>query len=337
MTLFRDLRRSSGRVLVPVAIAAALLAACGGGTSQVQAFKPSRLIVFGDENSLIADDAGSSDGFKYSINDRSTATAGRCQTLPTFVQSVATHYELVFAQCNPLGSTPKAFLQALPLAKIDDPVTGLGRQIAKQGDLNANDMVTVMIGSNDIIELYERSQAGMSTGDAVAEVQRRGSVAAAQVNAILKTGARALVFTIPDLSLSPYAVNAARTNPGATGQLANLTYQFNAYLRTRINATAYDGRNYGLVLADDIVAAMAATPTSYLNAPAAANVAACVTTPVGGTAAAVASAVLACDTTTLVAGASSSSHLWASDRHLGPNAHSRIGSQAVSRASGNPF
>ena len=336
MTLFRELRRSSGRVLVPVAIAAALLAACGGGTSQVQAFKPSRLIVFGDENSLIEND-GSNDGFKYSINDRSSTTGGKCQTLPTFVQAVANHYGFVFAQCNPLGATPKAFLQALRLAKIDDPTTGLGQQIANQGDLNASDMVTVMIGSNDIIELYERSQAGMSTGDALAEVQRRGGHAADKVNAILKTGARALVFTIPDLSLSPYAVNAARTNPGATGQLANLTYEFNAYLRTRINAAAYDGRNYGLVLADDIVAAMAKTPTSYLNAPAITTVAACANTPVGGTGDAMASAVLACDTTTLVTGASSSSHLWASDRHLGPNAHSRVGDQAVSRAANNPF
>jgi hypothetical protein len=34
-----------------------------------------------------------------------------------------------------------------------------------------------------------------------------------------------------------------------------LTYQFNAYLRTKIDSSAYDGRNYGLVLADDIVAA----------------------------------------------------------------------------------
>ncbi len=336
MTLFRELRRSSGRVLVPVAIAAALLAACGGGTSQVQAFKPSRLIVFGDENSLIEDD-GNSDGFKYSINDRSTGSVGRCLTLPTFVQAVATHYGLVFGPCNPLGTTPKAFVQAMRLAKVDDSSTGLGQQIANQGDLNAYDMATVMIGSNDIIDLYERTQAGLSTGDAIKEAQRRGGVAAAQVNAILKTGARALVFTIPDLSLSPYAVKAAATNPGAIGQLANLSYEFNAYLRTRIDATAYDGRNYGLVLADDIVAAMAKTPAAYLSAPAVSNVAACANLPDSSSVDDIATAVLTCDTTTLVDGASSSTHLWASDRHLGPNAHSRIGSQAVSRASGNPF
>jgi hypothetical protein len=336
MTLFRDLRRVGALVLAPAVIAAALLAACGGGTEQVQAFKPARLIVFGDENSMIENDGGN-DGFKYTVNDRSTTAVGRCQALPIFAQAVASHYGFVFAQCNPLGIAPKAFIQALRLAKVDDPSTGLSQQVANQGDLNARDMVTVMIGSYDIIELYERSQAGMSSTDALAEAQRRGSHVADKVNAILKTGARALVFTIPDLSLSPYAVNAAKTNPGAPGQLANLTYEFNAYLRTRIDPAAYDGRNYGLVLADDIVAAMAKTPTTYLSAPAVANVAACANLPDGGTADDIASAVLSCDVTTLVTGAASNSHLWASDRHLGPNAHSRIGDQAVARAANNPF
>ena len=71
MTLFCDVRhRASGtRVLklLPVLVSALLLTACGGGTEQVKSFKPERLIVFGDENSLIEDavDAtGVHDGFK---------------------------------------------------------------------------------------------------------------------------------------------------------------------------------------------------------------------------------------------------------------------------------
>ena len=42
-------------------------------------------------------------------------------------------------------------------------------------------------------------------------------------------------------------------------------------------------------------------------------------------------------TSTLVTGASTGSHLWADDRHLGPDAHSRIGQQLQSRAVNNPF
>ena len=42
-------------------------------------------------------------------------------------------------------------------------------------------------------------------------------------------------------------------------------------------------------------------------------------------------------TTTLVTGGGVATHLWASDRILGPEAQSRIGQQAQSRAVHNPF
>ena len=48
MTVFSVLRRIGRQVGLPAAVAA-LLVGCGGGTSQIQAFKPSRLIIFGDE------------------------------------------------------------------------------------------------------------------------------------------------------------------------------------------------------------------------------------------------------------------------------------------------
>ena len=339
MTFLSDLRRLGARVLAPAALAAALLAACGGSTSQVEAFKPDRLIVLGDENSMIEDfvDAeGKHDGFKYTLNDRSATTTGKCLNLPNLAQSVASLYGFVFAQCNPTDITPKAFILAKRHAKVDDPTTGLAQQLSGTTDLGKADLVMMMIGSNDIIELYERTLSGLSAADALAESQRRGALAADRINAVLATGARALVITVPDLGLSPYAVHANRTNPGASGLLGSLTYEFNAYLRTRIDATRYDGRNYGLVLADDIVAAMSKLPTSFLTAPSVASVAACGTAD-GQTADAVATAVLGCNITNLVTDANSGSHLWASDRHLGPSAHSRIGVQAQSRAATNPF
>ena len=334
MTLFRDLRRLGASVLTPALVMAALMTACGGGTQQVEKFQPLRLIVFGDESSLIENDANN-DGFKYGINDRSPST-GKCLALPIFAQLVASHYGFVFEQCNPNTASPQAFTRALRLARVDDPTTGLAQQIANQGGLNARDLVTVMIGTNDIIEVYERTQAGLSNNDAIDEVRRRGGHVADQVNAILSTGARALVITVPNLASSPYAVAASSINPGASALMGTLSYEFNAFLRTRINAAAYDGRNYGLVLADDIVAAMAKTPTAYLSAPAITSQPACVV-PDGASADAAASAVLNCDVSNLVSGAAYNTHLWASDRHLGPNAHSRIGAQAVSRAANNPF
>ena len=355
MTFSSELRRLGARVLAPVALAAALLAACGGGTSQVQAFKPDRLIVLGDENSLIedfVDAAGKHDGFKYTINDRSSTTSAKCLALPIAAQSVAALYGFAFQQCNPNAITPQAFILAARGATVGSVSTGLAAQLQKvktatQGnDLGAKDLVMLQIGGNDIIELYERTLGGLSPADAVAEAQRRGTLAANQVNdAILATGARALVITVPDLGLSPYAVNANKTKPGASGLLGSLTYEFNAYLRTRIDASRYDGRNYGLVLADDIVAAMSKLPASLLAAPAVASVAACEIAD-GLSADQVASAVLKCNTTAtvsstteikLVEGTNSGSHLWASDRHIGPSAQSRIGAQAQSRAGTNPF
>ena len=206
MTLFRDLRRLGATLLAPVMLSTALLVACGGGTQQVQSFVPARLIVFGDENSMIKND-GSGDGFKYTVNDRS-ASKGKCLALPTFAQSLASLYGFVFEQCNPNGDTPKAFIRAQRLATVDDASTGLAQQLASQADLNRKDLVSVMIGSNDIIELYERTQSGLARAAALAEAQRRGALAAVQVNAMLATGARAIVFTVPDLSSSPYAARA---------------------------------------------------------------------------------------------------------------------------------
>jgi len=63
----------------------ALLAACGGGSSQVESFKPTRLIAFGDEAS-----AFEADGRKYAVNGlASGGAANGCRALPIWTQVVA--------------------------------------------------------------------------------------------------------------------------------------------------------------------------------------------------------------------------------------------------------
>ena len=329
MTFFCDLRRFGARVLAPVALATAVLMACGGGTSQVAAFKPTRLLVLGDESSVLVND-GSHDGFKYGLNDRRGTAAGKCLALGTVAQRVAALYGFVSSECNPLAAEPKAFIRATPGAKVAD----LTAQLAGvTGQLGASDLVNVLIGVNDVIGAYEHVRAGTLTADAAVGVVRgSGGLLAAQINSILGTGARALVVTIPDLSLSPYAAKAYKTDPNAFALLRTLSYEFNANMRTRIDGTSFDGRNYALVLADDIVAAMSKSPASFLTAPANATAAVCTT-----------ASALDCQitndatTTTLVTGGGVATHLWASDRILGPEAQSRIGQQAQSRAVHNPF
>ncbi len=334
MTSFRDLRRLGARLLAPAGLcavlSAALLAACGGSTSQVISFVPDRLIALGDENSVIVND-GSDDGFRYTLNDRRSTKADKCRAAPIVVQTVATHYGYAFAECNPDKVTPKAFSFAKAGALIEDPITGLAAQFAAVAKPGPTDLVTVLIGGNDIIALYERVRAGaLSDGAAIEEAKRLGRSAAATISAMLATGARGLVITVPDVSLTPYALKAGKTDANARSLLNRLSYDFNGSLRTSILPN--DGRYFGLVLADDIVAVMQQNPTTYLEAPYNITDAACTTADVKD-------CVLTNDTatTTLVSGATLGNYLWASDRHLGPNAHLRIGQQALARAVNNPL
>ena len=335
MTTFRDLRRLGARLLAPTRLvptwaAVVLLTACGGDTSQVEVFVPDRVIAFGDENSVIVND-GTNDGFRYTINDRRSAAPGKCQSAPIIVQSVAAQYGYVFAECNPNNVTPRAFIHAIAGALVEDPRTGLAVQRATVANLGSRDLVTVMIGGNDLIALYEEVRAGTrSRAEAIAEAQRRGRSTAATISEMLTTGARALVITVPDVSLTPYGRTAGRTDADAVALLSTLSYEFNGSLRT--NVVPNDGRNFGLVLADDIVAVINQNPTEYLEPPSNTSDAACTTADVKD-------CVLTADatTTTLVSGATLSNYLWASDRHLGPSAHSRIGQQAQARAVNNPF
>lgn len=346
MTLLRTLRRQGVRVLAPLVAAAALLSACGGGTSQVEAFKPSRLLVLGDEASMLVDD-GNADGFKYGINDRRGTAAGKCLLVPTVAQFVAIQYNMVFAACNPTPTSgpnagikpdPKAFIHARLNAQVDDATTGLKAQIDGIANVGSSDMVLVMIGANDMIDLYAQKKAGtLTAAQAEAEATRRGGVAAAQINRILRTGARALVITIPDMGTSPYALTADKTDAGAARLMSTLSTEYNAALRLGIDSTDFDGRNYGLVLADDVVAAMARFPGSFLSSPSNVADAAC-------NSATPDTCVLtdSKDTTTLVDGAKNATaptnaYLWATDRHLGPVALTQIANQAISRAINNPF
>ena len=332
MTFLRNLRRTSLRVLAPLATAVALLAACGGGSSQVQSFVPARLLVIGDETGVMVDVDGNKDGYKYGLNDRVTAitaTTAHCQLLPTPAQTIAAHYGLVFSACNPTGVEPKAFSHAMVGAQADDATTGLKAQLDAISGLGSNDMVLVSIGTNDIIAVYEQRRDGGLASDAlaIAEARRRGTAAASQVSRLLATGARALVFTTPVLGKSPYAIKADDANPGAAKLITDLTSAFNAGLRVFIQPQ--DGRQFGLILSDDVTGAIARYPTSYLASPANASEA------LPGK----------CTTSTLPQdcvvdpdnGVKWNTHLWATDRLVGPVALAQIGNQALSRTINNPF
>jgi outer membrane lipase/esterase len=329
MTVLRDVRRLALGVLAPLAVVAAVLSACGGGTSQVAKFKPNRLVVLGDEASALVDD-GAHNAFKYSVNGMNASGVRDCTVLPTAVQSVAAYYGFVFAECNTAGAAVAAFNRAKVGATVADASTGLARQIA-EGALGDGDLVTVFFGTNDVIQVYELFASGALSRDAaLAEIQARGALAADQMNSLLATGAKALLFLAPQMGVSPYANAKLATDGGAATLLNDLTYEFNGYLRTRIDARKYDARNFGLIISDDVVAAVAKTPsgyTSYLVSPYDVGDAVCV------------AALPACTTATadLVSGGLYNTHLWASDRFLGYPGQALLANQALSRLANLPL
>jgi outer membrane lipase/esterase len=145
-------RRFGAPVLVVAGVVAGLVA-CGGGTSQVEKFTPARLIVFGDENSLLVND-GANNGKKFSVNGLDAALARDCLLLPIWVQALTTHYNMVFAECNKAAASATAFMRARAGASVEHASLGMAAQLAAQaaagGAVAARDLAVVMLGANDL-------------------------------------------------------------------------------------------------------------------------------------------------------------------------------------------
>jgi len=206
-------------------------------------------------------------------------------------------------------------------------VADLEAQITAQiaAGVTSKDLFIVMIGMNDIIDLFETftgdrscdvNQRTPPAGSLMAELRARGSLAAQQVSRILAAGGRAIVSTVHDIGLTPYALSRK-----ASDQLTCMTAIYNA--RLRVDIDPQDGRLWGLILADDDTVAITRTPGNFGVANV--TVGACTQAPPD------------CTTATLVTGASASSYLWADDRHFAQALQSLLASQAISRARNSPF
>lgn len=309
---------SAARRAVGVALATCTLAwglaSCGGGTSQVEAFVPLRLITFGDEMS-----AFTADGKKYAVNGLAAdGTTPDCKALPIWTQVVANVYGFGFAEC-PVGTgEQKAIARAKPGARAADLKTQVQAQVSAGGFAD-KDLVTVMIGTNDIRDLYEQSRAASAPSkDALLEAARqRGVEIATQVNALVDRGAKVIVVTIPDVGLSPWGLAQ-----GATG--ASLLTELTAALNGRIRVNILnDGRFVGLVLGDEFSQTAARVPVAYSLTNA--TTAACAVAPP------------ACTSATLASGATADGWLWADSTWLATGGHRQLGALAEARARLNPF
>lgn len=305
----------------------ALLSACGGG-DQVEEFRATRVVAFGDEASVLVPTAalpasapvGATNAVKYTVNSATTAGVFECALHPLWIQHVASAFGLAFEECNPLGIATTSESNAVAGARVADVVTQIDAFMAADS-FTSKTLVTVMAGQHDVLAQYALVTAAASTvseADALAAVDAAGAALARQVNRIAEAGGKVLITTIPNVGQTPFGVAQQTATGGRPGLLSRLTASFNARLRVSLTN---DGRKIGLMLADETIDAVIRTG-SFTNAT---------------TAACTSATLLTCTTATLAVVGAADSYLWADTLWLTPAGQRLLGSLAVTRATGNPF
>jgi len=303
---------------------ASVMAGCGGG-DPVVAFVPTRVLAFGDENSVIT-----SEGRKYTVNalaDVNGVSTLDCAAHAIWVQRLASSYGLVFPECNPNSvSDPLSRIYAVAGGKVADLVDQVDQHLATD-TFSGKDLVTMFVGQNDVLELYAEYPASDQT-TLLEAARQRGQTLAGQVSRVAAAGGKVLVSTVPDLSLSPFAL-AENTDTGDSTRsqfIRALIDKFDEGLRVGLQNEV--GSEVAIMLTNELVQSMVKFPASYGNMS---NLTDAVCDP------ALAASVELCTTETLVSGGTATSYLWADDTHLSPNGHTYVGSLAASRTRANPF
>lgn len=324
-----------------LALVAPLLASCGG--ESLVPFNPARLIVFGDEASVITAGATPTQGRKYTINAfDATNNVVNCGSNPIWIQVLALGYNISFPECQlPADAFVVGQIRAIAGAKAGgsgdiDLTAQVTRQldlaVVDGGGITNTDLVTVYAGVNDIVAAFERYKAGASADAAVADVEAAGETLAAQVNRIAAAGGRVIVSTVPDVGVTPYAVS--RTLEDAE-LLTTLTGRFNARLLVTINN---NGRLIGLIELNPYLISVVANYLAYgiLNVTEAGCLPADALNCTSEFSSLNPQLVLDAKSTDPVSDPSYL-WLWATATQLSPKGHAQLGNLALSRAVNQPF
>lgn len=316
-------RNAHRRWRVPVAaavLAAALVAGCGGGTTQYDPFVAGRVMAFGDDTTALLPD-----GRRWGINGVDpTSGLVDCNLEANWAQSVAGYYGYVFSECNtsnpPLEA--KGQMYAAVGAKVADVSAQVDAMVAT-GGVRDKDLALVMAGANDIWELYEQYPS-QSEETLLADARNRADQLAGIVNRLVGMGAKVVVANLPDLGLSPYArletENNASTGFSRAALITRLTNAFNERLGVKV---LLDGRYVGLVQMDLRTQAIGRSPGSFGFTDISTGI--CTV------------AIPACTTSTLLTGSTTSTYLWADDKHLSTGGQTQLASLALDRVRRNPF
>ncbi len=327
--------------LVVVSVAGALLlTSCGGGNgneNQSVKFRAARLIVFGDEASLLLPPSSPTalDARKFSVNGFTPGTTPAnsvpdCRANLLWVQFLAAEFGLVFAECNPTGAAVTAQMRAANGAKVADVVAAIDTYLATDS-FGPRDLVTVMVGTHDILELYNSVITSATTESAaLLEAERRGLLLADQFDRITNsdnTAGRALYVPVPDLGESPFGIGAEAGRSERVRLLTRISEAFNNELRGQITN---NGRSIGLVDAFQLFRNI----VDNLGIAGFDNVtqAACTT-----------AVVTDCTSLTLqpangtIEAANDFTWLWADGIHISAGGHDVLGERAVDITENNPF
>lgn len=302
-----------------VVAAAALVAGCGGGgTAQIEPFAPTRIIAFGDESGTILQN-----GKKYTVNALNSDTRlVDCRLNPVWTQILANGFGFVYPQCNPdFVALPQGIMYAFAGAKVADVRDKIDLHLSTDR-FGPKDIVAIMVGVNDILELYKQFPA-QSKESLINEAKARGKLLAEQANRIANSNGRVVISTIFDVGLTPFGQREReqQTDIDRAAFLDELSAAFNIQLRLNL---LNDGRLIGLVLADETIQQIARFPFAFGYSDV--THAACRDTV----------APQDCTAESLQPDATST-WLWAGDTLLSPTAQQRIGTLALSRAKNNPF
>lgn len=255
----------------------------------------------------------------------------RCESSYLWNQMVAHNFGKGFQSKCSRETAAGAETYAAPGAKVSNLQTQVSDSMAR-GELRDGVLVTIMIGQNDIKDIYDQVQQSlMSDSTAQQLLASRGATAANIVKSVLNTGAKVVLALTPDLGQSPLAA--------ATGENASLltqyTRKFNDALKFGMGSTAaQDGRHFALV-ETDLFTNPITRSNAYVHGTAVCNMAGTFTRPDGTTVdsgdADYSDRVQYCTSKTLVTDGSITTYIWADNLRYAPAGHGLIGSTASTR------
>jgi phospholipase/lecithinase/hemolysin len=326
--MMKTMRARRCGAALALALGLGLMASCGGGTEQITPFAPTRMLVFGDEMSVLTNDVPL--GRKYSVNGLDANGVIECTLRPLWTQVLANTYLFAFDECNTAGvAVPQAKIYAKAGAQSSDFDAQVAEaRAAAGGEFTSTDLATVLLGANDVLELYQNQYLPNPTADTAnlinAELEMRGARLGQQINALTQLGPRVILSTIPLMGLTPYALREVINSGDArrASLLTNFSNTFNTAVRVNI---VNDGRFIGLVELDALLSAGVNNPSQFG-----------LTNVTQG----ICSVELPnCTTDTLITTTANATNtwLWASDLWMGTTGHLNLGNFARGRALGNPF